>query len=147
MYQRILVPVDGSATSGQALREAIKLAAGKAQLRLVHVIEEIYPLDTEGYAYIDHIALQEAVRHTGERVLAQAAKEAQRLGVTAETVLLEAGGERVADVIDGEAKNWPADLIVIGTHGRSGLSRLLNVGSGAADSQRIGSHRLFSTAG
>lgn len=125
MYQRILVPVDGSATSGQALREAIKLAAGKAQLRLVHVIEEIYPLDTEGYAYIDHIALQEAVRHTGERVLAQAAKEAQRLGVTAETVLLEAGGERVADVIDGEAKNWPADLIVIGTHGRSGLSRLL----------------------
>ena len=125
MYQRILVPVDGSATSERALQEAIKLADGKAQLRLAHVTEEIYPLDTEGYAYIDHIALQEAVRHTGERVLAQAAEEAQRLGVTVETILLEAGGERIADVIEGEARNWPADLIVIGTHGRTGLSRLL----------------------
>jgi len=124
-YQRILVPVDGSATSGRALQEAIKLAGDKIQLRLVHVIEEIYLLDTEGYAFIDHVALEEAVRHTGERVLAQAAEEAQRLGVTAETVLLEADGKRVADVIDGEARNWPADLIVIGTHGRSGLSRLL----------------------
>ena len=125
MYQRILVPVDGSATSERALQEAIKLAAGKAQLRLVHVIEEIYPLDIEGYAYIDQIALQEAVRHTGERVLGQAAEKAQRSGVAAETVLLEAGGGRVADVIEGEARNWPADLIVIGTHGRTGLSRLL----------------------
>ena len=125
MYQRILVPVDGSATSVRALQEAIKLAGGKAQLRLVHVIEQIYPLDTEGYAYIDHTALQEAVRHTGERVLAQAAEETRRLGVAAEIVLLEASGERVAAVIGGEARNWPADLIVIGTHGRSGLSRLL----------------------
>lgn len=125
MYQRILVPVDGSATSGRALQEAIKLAAGDTRLRLVHVIEEVYPLDIEGYAYIDHVALQEAVRHTGERVLAQAAEEAQRLKVAAETVLLEAGSERVADVIDGAARDWPADLIVIGTHGRSGLSRLL----------------------
>ena len=139
MYQRILVPVDGSATSERALQEAIRLAAGKAQLRLVYVIEEIYPLDTEGYAYIDYATLREAVRHTGERVLAQvaektrhsgataeiAAEEAQRLGATVETILLEAGGERIADVIEGEARNWPADLIVIGTHGRTGLSRLL----------------------
>jgi len=34
-------------------------------------------------------------------------------------------GERVASVIDGDARQWGADLIVIGTHGRSGLSRLL----------------------
>lgn len=139
MYQRILVPVDGSATSGRALQEAIKLAAGNAQLRLVHVIEEIYPLDIEGYAYIDHIALQEAARHTGERVLSQAVEEAQRLGAAAETVLLEAGGGRVADVIEGEARNWLADLIVIGTHGRSGLGRLLlgSVAEGVARSATI----------
>jgi nucleotide-binding universal stress UspA family protein len=125
MYQRILVSIDGSATAEQALQEAIKLADGKAQLRLVYVVEETYPLDAEGYAFIDYAALQEAVRKTGERTLAQAAKNVQRSGNTAETALLDAPGQRTASVIDGEAVNWKADLIVIGTHGRSGLSRLL----------------------
>ena len=125
MYQRILVPVDGSATAERALQEAIKLAAGKAQLRLVYVVEEAYPLDAEGFAFIDYAALQEAVRKTGERALAQAAEKARKSGVTAQTALLEASGVRVASVIDDDARNWPADLLVIGTHGRSGLSRLL----------------------
>jgi len=125
MYQRILVPIDGSATSERALQEAINLAAGKAQLRLVYVIEQVYPLDAEGYAYIDYEALQEAVRSTGERTLAQAAEKARPSGITAETALLDKPGERVASVIDNEAVSWKADLIVIGTHGRSGLSRLL----------------------
>src|SRR5450756_2428960 len=132
MYQRILVPIDGSATSERALQEAIKLAAGKAQLRLVYVVEEAYPLDAEGYAYIDYSALQEAVRKTGERTLAQAAVKVRRSGITAETTLLDVRGERVASVIDNEALNWKADLIVIGTHGRSGLSRML-LGSVAED--------------
>ena len=132
MYQRILVPIDGSATSERALQEAIKLAAGKAQLRLVYVVEEAYPLDAEGYAYIDYEALQEAVRKTGERTLAQAAVKVRRSGITVETTLLDVPGERVASVIDNEALKWKADLIVIGTHGRSGLSRLL-LGSVAED--------------
>lgn len=125
MYQRILVPIDGSATAHLALQEAIKLAAGKAQMRLIYVIEETYPLDAEGYAFIDYSALQEAVRKTGERALVQAAEIVRESGVTEEAALLDAAGERVATVIDREALNWKADLIVIGTHGRSGLSRLL----------------------
>ncbi len=125
MYQRILVPIDGSATSARALQEAIKLAGGKARLRLIYVIEETYPLDAEGYAFIDYAALQEAARKTGERALAQAAEIVRKSGITAETELLEATGKRVASVIDSEALNWRADLIVIGTHGRSGLNRLL----------------------
>ena len=125
MYQRILVPVDGSATSLRALQEAIKMAGSTARLRLVYVIEDIYPLDAESYTYIDYTALREALRHTGERVLVQAAEKARPTGALAETALLDGGGERVADVIGSDARNWPADLIVIGTHGRSGLSRLL----------------------
>jgi nucleotide-binding universal stress UspA family protein len=125
MYQRILVPIDGSATSERALQEAIKLAAGKAQLRLVYVLEEVYPLDAEGYAYIDYEVLQEAVRSTGERTLEQAVETVRRSGITAETALMDVPGERIASVIDNEAVSWKADLIVIGTHGRSGLSRLL----------------------
>ena len=125
MYQRILVPVDGSDTSELALSEAIKLADGKAIFRLVYVIEEIYPLDAEGYAFINYDALREAVKHTGQRVLAQAEKKVRQSGAKVETALLEAGGLRIAGMIDEEAKNWSAELIVLGTHGRSGLSRLL----------------------
>ena len=132
MYQRILVPIDGSPTSERSLQEAIKLADGKAQLRLVYVIEEVYQLDAVGYTLIDHAALQEAVRKTGERALAKAAEKVQRSGMTAETALLEVLGRRVADVIDSDALDWKADLIVIGTHGRSGLNRLL-LGSVAED--------------
>ncbi len=136
MYQRILVPIDGSETSVRALQEAIKLANRKAQLRLVYVLEETYLLDAEGYAYIDYDSLQKALRDTGQRALAQAAEQVRRLGATAETVLLEAKGERIANVIDGDARAWKADLIVLGTHGRSGLNRLL-LGSVAEGVARV----------
>lgn len=125
MYQRILVPIDGSATSERALQEALKLAAGKAQLRLIYVIEEGYPLDAEGYAFIDYAALQEAFRQTGERALAKAVEKVQQSGMKAETAVLDVPGEHTAKVIDKEALSWKADLIVIGTHGRSGVGRLL----------------------
>jgi nucleotide-binding universal stress UspA family protein len=125
MYQRILVPVDGSDTSARALQEAVKLANGKAKLRLVYVLEDAYPLDAEAFSYIDTEALHEAARHTGERILAQAAGSVRQSGAAVETSLLEAGGQRIASVIDAAAKSWQAELIVLGTHGRSGLSRLL----------------------
>ncbi|BCK88104.1 putative universal stress protein [Sideroxyarcus emersonii] len=125
MYQRILIPVDGSETSECALQEAIKLAHREARLRLVYVLEEIYLLDAEGYAYIDFTSLQAAMRNTGERTLALALEQVKQAGLSAETALLEAKGERIASVIESEARHWPADLIVIGTHGRSGLNRLL----------------------
>jgi len=125
MYQRILVPIDGSDTAERALREALKLADGKAQLRLLHVVEEIYPLDAEGYAFIDYAALRDVARSSGERLLAKAGEMASQAGAAVDTLLLEAEGERVASVIDREAENWPADLIVIGSHGRTGFNRLL----------------------
>lgn len=125
MYQRILIPIDGSDTAERALQEAIKLAHREARLRLVYVLEEIYLLDAEGYAYIDFTALQAAMRNTGERTLALALEQVKQAGLSAETALLEAKGERIASVIENEARHWSADLIVIGTHGRSGLNRLL----------------------
>jgi nucleotide-binding universal stress UspA family protein len=125
MYQRILVPIDGSQTSERALHEAIRVANREAQLRLVYVLVENYLLDAEGYAYIDLADLQKAMRHSGERALALAAEKVRQAGATAETALLEASGERIASVIENEARHWQADLIVIGTHGRSGLNRLL----------------------
>ena len=46
-------------------------------------------------------------------------------GIKVEPVLLETVGRRVADLIIKQAKKWRADVIVLGTHGRRGLSRLV----------------------
>jgi hypothetical protein len=86
------------------LREAIKLADGKAQLQLLHVVEEVYPLDAEGYAFIDYAALRDVARSSGERLLAKAGETARQAGAAVDTSLLEAEGERVASVIDAKAR-------------------------------------------
>ncbi len=124
MYQHILIPVDGSPTSDRALQEALTLARQQnAQLQLLHVIEDIRFVDIE--SSINYAELQETMKNSGAKILAQAQTAVQQAGMTAETKLLEASGKRIASVIVTEAEHWPADLIVIGTHGRSGFSRLL----------------------
>jgi nucleotide-binding universal stress UspA family protein len=126
MYQRILVPIDGSPTSQRALEEALGLARQSSegpQLELLYVIEIILFPDSE--IYFNYAELQNSMRSSGEKILAQAKKTVQDAGMAVQTRLLEADGERIASVIVEEAKRWPADLIVIGTHGRSGFSRIL----------------------
>ena len=125
MYQRILVPINGSTTSERALQEAIKIAAGKAHLRLVYVLEEIFPVGAEGYDYANNVVLHETEKKTAEATLAKAADKVRQSGATVEVSLLDVPGQGVVDAINNEALNWPTDLIVIGTHGRSGLTRLL----------------------
>jgi nucleotide-binding universal stress UspA family protein len=124
MYRRILVPVDGSTTSNCALQEAIKLAQQHhAQLELVHVFEDIlYWVDE---SYINYAELQETVRESSEKILIEAQALVQQGGLATGIKLLEAKGQRTANVIVAEAERWQADLIVIGTHGRTGFSRLL----------------------
>ena len=126
MYQRILVPSDGSPTSQRALEEALGLArqVGQgAQLELLHVVEIILFPDSE--IYFNYAELQKIMRSSGEKILAQAEKMVREAGIAVQKRLLEADGERIANVIVEEARRWPADLIVIGTHGRSGFSRIL----------------------
>ena len=126
MYQRILVPIDGSTTSQRALEEALGLARQSSegpQLELLYVIEIILFHDSE--IYFNYAELRNSMRSSGEKILAQAKKTVQDAGMAVQTRLLEADGERIASVIVEEAKRWPADLIVIGTHGRSGFSRIL----------------------
>jgi nucleotide-binding universal stress UspA family protein len=126
LYQHILVPIDGSPTSQRALEEALGLArqVGQgAQLELLHVVEMILFPDSE--IYFNNAELQKIMRSSGEKILAQAEKMVRRAGIAVQKRLLEADGERIATVIVEEARRWPADLIVIGTHGRSGFSRIL----------------------
>ena len=124
MYQRILVPIDGSATSERALDEAIKFAQQQnSRIELVHVLEDIWYFDNENY--LNYAELVQTMRYSGEKILAQAQNKFLQAGVMVDIRLLEAQGERVANVIINEAKNRLADLIIIGTHGRSGSSRML----------------------
>jgi nucleotide-binding universal stress UspA family protein len=124
MYKKILVPVDGSDTSALGLSEAIKLAKNQGStIRLVHIVDE-YVLD---YAYSPGLYatnVVETMRATGQTVLDKATAVVKESGVPVESVLLETIGGPAADLIVGQAKSWPADLIVIGTHGRRGLRRL-----------------------
>lgn len=132
MYQRILIPIDGSATSQRALQEVIELGVDRIKVRLIYVVEEVYPQDLEAYEVIDSCALKEALHNTGVRTLTKGLKKLQGSGISAETALLNAPSGTIDDVINEDALNWKADLIIIGTHGRSGLSRLL-LGSVAED--------------
>ena len=133
MYKRILVPVDGSHTSTQGLSEAIKLAkVQKAKLRLIHVVDEL--ILTGG---IDGSAdysgnLLESLRDGGKSILRTAESRVQRHGLNSESVMLEHFGNQAAGLIVKDAKKWKADLIVLGTHGRRGIRRLV-MGSDAEE--------------
>ena len=137
MYQHILVAVDGSSTSDRALQEALKLASKPgSRLRILVVVEPI--LLTGEAEYVNYNDIHKAVVGYAQNVLKKAGDAAGKAGVEAETRLIESKGfgERIADVIAHEAGAWPADLIVIGTHGRRGFNHLL-MGSVAEGVVRI----------
>ena len=126
MYKRILVPVDGSATSRRGLRAAIGLAkAQRAKLVVLNVVDAMPIFATlEGGMAFDPRLIQ-TLRAGGRKILAGAAAEAKKRGLKAATVLAENTAGRVADVIVRQARKARADLIVLGTHGRRGLSRMV----------------------
>lgn len=131
MYQRILLAVDGSATSDLALREACRIAAAGATIRVVSAVENplvSFPL-VYGVAY-DIGMVANAVLEGGRQILATAQAELEHRvgsGVTVEAQLLDLSqlGGSIAEAIQHQADAWPADLVVIGSHGRSGVRRLL----------------------
>jgi nucleotide-binding universal stress UspA family protein len=124
MYQHILVPLDGSATAERGFQEALRLAAEqKSKLRLLHVIDD-FPMLMEMSAVSSFEASMRKVREYGEEVLSKARAAAAALDVQADTVLREVTQGRIADVVVEEARTSGCDLIVMGTHGRRGFSRL-----------------------
>lgn len=126
MYKHILVAVDDSKTSQRALGEAIRLARQcEAMLRIVHVVDEVSMNWNSDYG--DFAEIQKRFRETGLKVLDKAGAVAREAGATFETRLLELDklGLHVPDLIAAEANDWPADLIVIGSHGRRGVRRML----------------------
>ncbi|MEQ6290722.1 universal stress protein [Vogesella sp. GCM10023246] len=125
MYQRILVPVDDSATSALALMEACKLAKEVgAAMRLVHVVD-LAQFGWGGAEFLDAAELQGSIKQAGEQVLAASRSKVEAQGLAAESAILESWGDRIASVIVEDANKWGADLLVMGTHGLGGLMHLL----------------------
>lgn len=133
MFKRILVPVDGSETSNGALTAALQLAReGNGSVRLVHALDELAYLP--GFDYRGNVL--QIARDNATKVLADSLEIAKAAGIPADTRLVEVPGRRFGDVVADEATAWQADLIVVGTHGRRGLGRVL-LGSGAEQVNRM----------
>ena len=137
MYQRILVPFDGSSPSVLGLEEAIKLAKlTGAKLRVVYEIDELIgATGFESYAIYAADVLT-AMRRNGKEILDDARARVKSAGLDAETEIFESHGHQLADMVVKQAAAWRADLIVIGSHGRRGAARMF-MGSDAEQILRL----------
>ena len=130
MFRQVLVAVDGSATANRGLKTAIGLASDqKASLAIVHVVDDMASASYVGdigyvpAGYVDR--LLDDLRANGRKILAKAAAAARDAGVDAKTLLVEARGGSIADAIIAQVRKVRADVIVMGTHGRRGLRRVV----------------------
>lgn len=133
VFHRILVPVDGSKASAHAAALALQLARDDgARVRFLHAIDELAVI--AGLEYAPDV-LNEARKYAA-KVLEDAGKQAQAAGVEFDTRLVDVPGQRLGNTVAEAAKQWEADLVVVGSVGRRGVSRLL-LGSGAEQVVRL----------
>ena len=124
MFKRILVAVDGSGPSDAALVAALQLAKEQhAKLYVVHVADVLPPANVEPtYMYLD--SYRDAILTAGRALIGSVEARARRARVRAEARLIETVTHDPSGEIVAEAKRWHADLITLGTHGRTGLVRV-----------------------
>ncbi|MFO8154220.1 universal stress protein [Thioalkalivibrio sp.] len=128
MYRHIFVAIDDSPTSRQALKEAISLAQiHGATLEIGHAIDEnlVHVFHSTGMDTTTRNELKQALHANAADCLERAAERARRAGVKAESSLLPGHGEHSADLIAAAVEESGADLLVVGSHGRRGVRRLL----------------------
>jgi len=120
MYKKIVLALDGSEISKNALRHAVELAKqNNATLIAVHVIPPIDVMDIETFK---PETLLRGLRKEGEKILLEAQELAQKKGVEVQTRLEEGiPFEKICEV----AQDSEADLIVMGSHGRTGIGKVL----------------------
>lgn len=120
----VLHPTDFSPASRAAFARAITEArAGGAELLLVHVLSTVMPfVGAEHMSPQIYTDMQRSIRASGQQQLDQLVAKAKAAGARVRGLLLEG---TPADAIVRTARAKRADVIVMGTHGRSGLGRLL----------------------
>jgi len=130
VFKQILVAVDGTETSTRALGVAIELAREKkATLHILHVVDEtVIPPDLEGSLLLSHDYMKDVLARMadiGSKVLARADKSAKAKGAVTKPMLVTHTWGGIAAVILAHARKVRADLIVLGTHGRRGIARMV----------------------
>jgi nucleotide-binding universal stress UspA family protein len=127
MYQRILVATDGSALSKKAVKHAISLAASTGASLVALKVVPRYPVSFfDGGATLSVETVSEAEKKwvtDAEGQLEGVVKEAQLAGVKAKTAVVKS--DLVAESIISAARKHKADLVVMASHGRKGLKRIL----------------------
>ncbi|GAB7540577.1 universal stress protein [Cupriavidus sp. 8B] len=126
MYSKILVAVDGSESANRALEEALRLATALgSELTVVHVIDNSYLRYEVGY--VDLTDLRTSLLEGGQILLDEAKAKAAAQKVACNALMVDeplALGD-VANAIEQVAQQTGAELLVLGTHGRRGVRRLL----------------------
>ena len=115
-FKKILVPLDGSMLAEHAIGTAAELAAGGATVMLVRAAE------APGLPGVDPTNMQADVVREAEEYLARVAARLERNGINVQTSVWY--GPPVSAIVEA-AQLRGADLIVMSTHGRSGLGRLI----------------------
>jgi nucleotide-binding universal stress UspA family protein len=127
MYHRILVPTDGSVLSRKAMRSAIDLAASiGAELVALNVVPRYPTAYFEGGSNVppaEVARVEKQWAEQGQAVADEVGKAATKAGVKARAVTVRS--DLVAEAILAAARKHKCDLVVMASHGRKGLKRLL----------------------
>ncbi len=123
MYQRILVPLDGSKLAEQAIPYATELCKGSTEVTLFQVVHFPLPLAAPDVGISTPIPSMDERLKEARSYLEGIAARLRQDGVQVKTATIER--DVVADAIISHAARHNCDLIAMTTHGRSGFSRLL----------------------
>jgi nucleotide-binding universal stress UspA family protein len=125
-FRHILVPIDGSPISDKALDEAIRLAIfSGAKITLLHVMDDLRHVTgfESGINCVQQVVPW--MRAAGESLLAKEGEKVLARGLQVECVLIAEGPGRICEYVAEHARISQADLIVLGSHGRRGVKRVL----------------------
>ncbi|MGA2191888.1 MAG: universal stress protein [Nitrospirota bacterium] len=124
MYNIILLPVDGSEISNHAAEDCLRLASRLgAKVILLYVVDIALVCLPEAESGMTNVEIiRESFKEQGDKLLRRLSELASGSGVSTESIIAEGD---VHDEIIRVAKERNAELIVMGTHGRRGLNRLL----------------------
>ena len=125
MYRHILIPTDGSELAEHAVTNGLSLAKSLgAKVTVIFVEEPLYWLGFAGRGAVEELAkLTDQIKKHTASVLSRAANAAKQAGVSCDTVQVEDAQPHQA--IIATAADRGCDLIVMASHGRSGLSTLV----------------------
>jgi len=134
MFRRVLFGTDFSPASRPAFRRAIALARqSRGRLLIVHVVPSGMPMGAEGYVTPRmYQEMETAIRKSAQKQLDRLVAQAKKAGVAARGLLLTGAAP---EAIALTARKERSDVVVVGTHGRTGLDRLL---AGSVASRIVG---------